>query len=175
MKKVKVLPSLLIPLLVCALFATTTSAGERVYDGHGYGKHGYSYGYKGHGYKGHGYKGGHFYKGRHYYKHGHHRGYYKYKGHDRHAEYLVGGLLLGGLLHHFYYQPRYRQPSVVHRTVIQRTPSTEATSRRHDTILAPGEYTRRLILEENGRCFELIERGDGSEQLTEKNPSVCGE
>lgn len=172
MKKLKILPSLLISLFVLALFATATSASDYGYGkhGYGYGKHGYHYGYKGHGYKS-----GHYYKGKHYYKRRHHGGYYKYKGHNRDAEYLIGGLLLGGLLHHFYHQPRYQQPRTVHRTVIQRSPSTATTSRRPDTILGQGEYTRRLIRGEDGRCYELIQRGDGTEQLTEKDPSVCDE
>lgn len=163
-------------LFLVALLTSPVSAGNR-YNG---GNNHYS-GYNNHiGVKRH--HGSSYYGGRHYsndYRYKHHgynyknHGYnkhygYSYKHHDNHYEYLVGGLFLGALLHHGYQS--YHQPRVIHRTVIHSTPRVN-----HDSSVYEGEYTRRIIRDSEGRCFELTRRDDGSELLKELDVKECAE
>lgn len=171
MKKSTTLPSKLLVFLFLTLFASSLAArdGSHYYGKHGgYGEHGRHFKHGGYGEHGNFYRHG----GKHYYNdHRYSRHYYGYRSHN-HDSYLIGGLILGGVLHHLYTQPR--QTEVIHRTVIHST-RTDTSESSRQPILAPGEFTRRLIADENGRCFELIERADGSETLTEMNVAECGE
>lgn len=127
-------------VLLAALISTSlifaaplASAGHR-YHGHGHGYHG---GYYGHG------------------------GYYRHRGHHNNnnndeAAYLVGGLLLGGLVTNAYYRSqRTYQPAVIERTY---------------SAPAAGQ---RLVRDAQGRCFTSEFDANGTEYRTATDPALC--
>jgi hypothetical protein len=104
--------------------------------------------------------------GGHGWHHGHYwRGYGHHHGDDDDAAYLIGGLLVGGLVTHAYYRSRpvYATPypsTIVYRETIYPPPP----------VLISG---RRLLRDLEGRCYELQADGQGNELRTELPASAC--
>ena len=70
--------------------------------------------------------------------------------------------------------------TVIHRTDVHGTKSHRADTHSsdraaHGTDLYEGEYTRRRIKDQQGRCFELIRREDGTESLKEMDAEACAD
>ena len=192
MKISKTLTAILSTALLALLLSGPAHAGGGHYGGynnHGYGKHHYNkHGYGKHAFGGnhrarhggrHFRSGRHFNKGRHFghrkhfghsgrYHHGRRHLGYRAHHHGNQGKYLVGGLILGSLLHRAHSEP---EPQVVYRTVIDRTPAAQPGERE----LRAGEYTRRLVSDAEGRCFELIRRADASETLNEVDTDLCSQ
>jgi hypothetical protein len=121
-------------------------------DGRGYGhyKHGYGHGHgHRHYYGGHG--GYRYYGGHHH--HNHHNG-----GGDDEVAYLVGGLLLGGILTHAYHtsQPRYVAPAPAYAPAY--------------TVPAAD---RRLVRDSAGNCYESYYDASGREVRVPVAPNQC--
>lgn len=105
--------------------------------------------------RGHHYNGGHYYK--HYRSHGYRRGYHRRHRND--AAYLVGGLLLGGIIVDAIH--RNRDYHEVHRPRVTR--HMDDASR----------ITRYLHRDRYGNCFERTFDSAGDEHLVELSPSAC--
>ncbi|NKC00761.1 MAG: hypothetical protein GKR90_20010 [Pseudomonadales bacterium] len=113
-----------------------------------------------------GYHGGDYYN-RHSYRHGYRHGYRRH--HRRHRSdrgaYLVGGLVLGGIIasaihrnqdHHV-----YRDTREIRETRVVRTPRSDDRVSRH------------LYRDRNGNCFERTSSPNGDELLAELDPASC--
>jgi hypothetical protein len=111
--------------------------------GHYYGGHGHYYGGHGHYYRGH----GHYY-----HRHGHHN------GDDDEVWYLVGGLLLGGVLTHAYHTSQARAYA----------PAAPA----YAGYAAPTP-SRRLVRDAAGNCYESYFDASGAEIRVPVSPQQC--
>ncbi len=127
-------------LLAGAISMALIAAAPGAYAGNRYGHHGY---YGGHGY-GHGYGG-------HYYRHKHGNG-----NNNDEVAYLIGGLVVGGLLTNAYYKSRpVYQPATVQRS-----------------YAAPAAG-QRLVRDANGACFTSEFDSAGTEYRTAVDPALC--
>jgi len=120
----------------------------------------------GDGHRGGGYRGGHGHYDGHRYGHGH--GHYRpyYYGHhhnngDDEVAYLLGGLLLGGLVTHAYYNS---QPRAVAAPPAQYAPAPAYTSYPQG---------RRLVRDAGGNCYESYFDAAGAEIRVPISPSEC--
>lgn len=136
-------------IMAAAALMLTLVAPTSWADGRGYGhyKHGYGHGYR-HYHGGHGYR---YYGGHHHHKH--HNG-----GDDDEVAYLVGGLLLGGILTHAYHtsQPRYVAPAPAYAPAYA-VPAAD----------------RRLVRDAAGNCYESYYDASGREVRVPVAPNQC--
>ena len=94
-------------------------------------------------------------------------GYSYYHDHDHHdhdeVAYLVGGLLLGGVLTHVYDQSQhYAAPAP------GAYPGGAASSGAY-----PSDNSRRLVRDQSGNCFESVYDSSGAEMRTPVSPTQC--
>jgi hypothetical protein len=119
------------------------------------------------------YRGGHEGKAhhnRHANRHGGRRYDQRYNRHNRHAyrhdrhrnndrgAYLMGGIVLGSILTDLFHRQDDRQ---VTRRVIS------------EPVVVDPAYSRRLIRDRSGNCFEKSYDRDGNEEVFEVSPAEC--
>jgi len=139
------------------------------------------------GYRGHysGYHGSHY--GGHY--SGHYSGHYGYRGSRRAADYLVGGLILGGILHYAFSHPHRRGHNGYHHRSHSHHSyrSSYTTPRSHrvyrEVVSRPyyKTYSNRPVIRQQshlhkdryGNCYEIRYGTQGDELRTEQPRSVC--
>ncbi len=126
------------------------------------------------GYHGHGYYGGYHHRGHGYhrgYRHGYRHGYRRHhRRHNNDAAYLAGGLILGSLFTHAYYNHRDHYHG--HDRYVVRGSRTIRTEPRYQTR-DQGAVSRRLFRDRNGDCFERIYDASGEEVLLELDAAEC--
>lgn len=132
------------PLAAVAVAAVLVLSAPVAWAGHG--GHGWSrhHHHGGHGYWGGGYR--HWYGGW-----GHGYGHHGHGGGDDEVAYLVGGLLLGGILTHAYHTSpaRYAVPTTTYVT--------------QPYVYVPPRTERRLVRDAAGNCFESHFDASGAE------------
>jgi hypothetical protein len=110
-------------------------------------------------YRGHQGYGGHY--NRHSYRHSYGHGYRRShrSHHSNRGAYLVGGLVLGGII-----------ASAIHRN---HDPYVVRESRVEQSSRADRRVTRRLYRDRDGNCFERTFSSNGDELLSELDPADC--
>src|SRR5262245_19780065 len=103
--------------------------------------------------------------------HGYYWGGYHHHSHNDAAAYLVGGLLVGGLVTNAYYaaRPAYVYPAstVMYREATYAVPPPVVITQG---VAAPGHH---LLRDLEGRCYERSTDSAGNELRTELPPSAC--
>ncbi len=107
---------------------------------------------------GHGGHGGYYGHGGHGYYHGHHR----HRRNNDEVGYLIGGLLLGGLVTHAYHRSQQQR--------VYAAPVERVYAERAYAVPTAGQ---RLVRDSRGGCYTSEFDSSGTEYRTPVDPALC--